>query len=225
MVGEDVRRVRIMLGGPAQLTDGAVGSVTRVVADAKGPTLCHLVVRLDHGEGPPRLVPTAQVEVTRGIVWLGVPAAGFAQLEAAEETERAAVTVLGSSSGRGGAPAWVQLAVAGGMGLGMAGVCGPLPVIHEKVPFGEVTVRRGECVHATDGRIGRVQGIEIDPEDHHVTGVILEEGHFWRRRCVAIPGGAVVQLHEGIQVAITRHEVASLPPLRLERHARGSARG
>jgi hypothetical protein len=49
-------------------------------------------------------------------------------------------------------------------------------------PLNEVEVRRGEHVHATDGDIGRVQGLVIDPSDHHVTHVLLQEGHLWGRR-------------------------------------------
>ena len=31
-------------------------------------------------------------------------------------------------------------------------------VTYDRVPAGEMTVRRGEPIHATDGEIGRVQG-------------------------------------------------------------------
>ncbi len=35
--------------------------------------------------------------------------------------------------------------------------------------MGEVEVRRGDQLHATDGWIGSVERLVIDPEDHHVT--------------------------------------------------------
>ena len=38
----------------------------------------------------------------------------------------------------------------------------PQPVTYDTVPLDEVEVRRGEHVHATDGDIGRVQGLVID---------------------------------------------------------------
>jgi hypothetical protein len=50
------------------------------------------------------------------------------------------------------------------------------------VPLGEVVVRRGEHVFATDGAIGRVQGLVIHPGDHGVTHVLLEMGQQLRRR-------------------------------------------
>jgi hypothetical protein len=66
------------------------------------------------------------------------------------------------------------------MGIGMEGA--PGTVVYDKVPLNEVEVRRGEHVHATDGDIGRVQGLVIDPSDHHVTHVLLQEGHLWGRK-------------------------------------------
>jgi hypothetical protein len=40
---------------------------------------------------------------------------------------------------------------------------------YDAVPLDEVEVRRGEAVHATDGHIGKVQGLVIDPDSYHVT--------------------------------------------------------
>ena len=58
------------------------------------------------------------------------------------------------------------------------------------VSSGEVAVRRGEQVHAVDGEIGQVQGLAIAPHNHHVTHVLLQQGHLWGRKEVAIPIGA-----------------------------------
>jgi sporulation protein YlmC with PRC-barrel domain len=77
----------------------------------------------------------------------------------------------------------------------------------------EVEVRRGEHVHATDGHIGRVQGLVIDANNHHVTHVLLQEGHLWGRKEVAIPIRAVIGVDDGIQLNITKQQVQDLPPV------------
>ena len=46
-------------------------------------------------------------------------------------------------------------------------------------------------MHATDGDIGRVQGLVIDAKTRQVTHVLLQEGHLWGQRELAIPIGAV----------------------------------
>jgi sporulation protein YlmC with PRC-barrel domain len=86
-------------------------------------------------------------------------------------------------------------------------------VTYDKLPLGEVAVRRGQHVHATDGDIGQVQGLVIDSRDQHVTHVLLQEGHLWGRKEVAIPISAVTGVQDGIQLSITRQEVQDLPPV------------
>ena len=61
------------------------------------------------------------------------------------------------------------------------------PVTTDALPLGEVAVRRDEIVHASDGEIGRVAGLVIEPVNHHVTHVLLQEGHFWGRKEVVHP--------------------------------------
>ncbi len=89
-------------------------------------------------------------------------------------------------------------------------------VTYDTVPLGEVAVRRGEHVHATDGDIGQVQGLVIDPRNHHVTHVLLQEGHLWGRKEVAIPISAVAGVDDGIRLNITKHEVQDLPPVDID---------
>ena len=82
--------------------------------------------------------------------------------------------------------------------------------------MGEVEVRRGEHVHASDGNIGRVQGLVIDPGDHHVTHVLLQQGHLWGKKEIAIPISAVKDVaSDGLRLNLTKDEVRDLPPVDL----------
>ena len=72
------------------------------------------------------------------------------------------------------------------------GITSPVPaILQDVVPLGEADVDRGDPVHALDGEIGRVQGLLVDPDDHRVTHVLLQEGHLWGRKKVSIPVSAV----------------------------------
>jgi len=78
-------------------------------------------------------------------------------------------------------------------------------------------VRRGDQVHATDGNTGRVQGLVIDPGDHHVTHVLLQEGHLWGRKEVAIPITAVTEIDDaGIRLNLSTQGVEDLTPVNVE---------
>jgi hypothetical protein len=89
------------------------------------------------------------------------------------------------------------------------------PMFSDRVPLGEVEIRRGDPVHARDGLIGAVQGLVIDPADHHVTHVILQEGHVWGRKQVAIPIRAANRAGYEIRVDLTKDEIEALPPVSL----------
>jgi PRC-barrel domain len=85
-------------------------------------------------------------------------------------------------------------------------------------------VRRSERAQATDGEIGQVEGLVIDPGNHHVAHVLLQEGHLWGRKQVAIPIGAVTRGDGGIRLNITKRQVQELPPVSIDHPRPGTAR-
>jgi hypothetical protein len=192
-------------------TDGICGELIRVVVDPVARTVTHLVVEPKHRQGLGRLVPLDLVEATTGEIQLRATVAEFEQLAEAEETEFLLGTGGYAGYGPGQVLSWPYYGLGGDMGLGMGNIA--QPIVYDKVPLGEVAVRRGEHVHATDGDIGRVQGLVMDAEDHHVTHVLLQEGHFWGRKEVAIPIGAVSGVDDGIRLSITKQQVQDLPPV------------
>jgi sporulation protein YlmC with PRC-barrel domain len=212
------------IGTEVSCTDGVCGEVSRVVVDPVARVVTHLAVEPKHGSGLGRLVPLALVDATEDEIRLRCTLAEFGQLEAAEE-----VKFLPGSGGYGTygsaqALSWPYYGLGGvggvgGMGLGLGGGLGqglesvPQTVTYDKVPLNEVEVRRGEHVHATDGNIGQVQGLVIDPRDHHVTHVLLQEGHLWGRKEVAIPISAVTGVADGIRLNISKQQVQDLPPV------------
>ena len=202
------------IGAEVSCTDGVCGELIRVVVDPVARVVTHLVVEPKHRTGLGKLVPLGRLDAAKPEeIRLRCTLAEFDQLAAAEETR-----FLPGSSGYGAYGAeqafswpYYGLGVGGGLGLGMGGV--PLAVTYDKVPLDEVEVRRGEHVHAADGDIGRVQGLVIDASDHHVTHVLLQEGHLWGRKEVAIPISAVTGVDDGIRLSITKQQVQDLPPV------------
>jgi hypothetical protein len=221
------------IGAKATCSDGDCGEVTRVVVDPIAEEVTHLAVEPRHPEGLARLVPLSLIDADASEVRIRCTLAEFARLDPAEETQFV--------PGPAGYPAYEPQQVLAwpyyglgigsglslGSGLAMGGIGmsdGPVSqaVTYDTVPLGEVTVRRGEPVHASDGEIGRVQGLVIDRSSRHVTHVLLQEGHLWGRKEVAIPIGAVASTDAGIQLKITKKDVADLPPVATD-HAGGPA--
>jgi sporulation protein YlmC with PRC-barrel domain len=197
------------IGADATCTDGVCGEVSRVVVDPVAGTVTHLVVEPKHRQGLGRLVPLDLVDATSGEIRLRCTVAAFEKLDDAEETLFLPGTGGYGGYGPGQVLAWPYY------GLAVGNVSPPLT--YDKVPLGEVAVRRGEQVHASDGDIGRVQGLVIDARDRHVTHVLLQEGHLWGRKEVAIPIGAVTGVdRDGISLNITKQQVEDLPPVEVD---------
>jgi|SRR5580658_2373387 sporulation protein YlmC with PRC-barrel domain len=204
------------IGAAVSGTDGAIGKVSRVVVDPIAKVVTHLIVEPTHDLDVSRLVPLSLIDsATPDEIKLNCTKAAFGQLEVAEETHFLPGEPGDPSYQPGESVTWPYYTLAvesGGFGPGGIGVGGlPLPLTYDKLPPGEVGVRRGERVHATDGEIGRVQGLVIDASDHHVTHVLLQEGHLWDRKDVAIPISAVTKVDDGIQLNISKQNVQDLP--------------
>lgn len=185
------------IGARASCSDGFCGEVSRLIIDPAAGTVTQLVITPGHQRETGRLVPLDLIDTTAGEIRLRCTTAEFNQLEHAAERE--VVEGLGGGSGL--------------IGTGYGAQPGnPTTIVEDVVPAGETDVGPGERVHAVDGEIGRVQGFLVNPGDHRVTHVLLQEGHFWGRKEVAIPISAVTRVAGGIQLNITKKQVGDLPP-------------
>jgi sporulation protein YlmC with PRC-barrel domain len=185
------------MGATASCVDGPGGKVSRVIIDPATETVTHLVIQPKHRLGVGRLVPLDLVETTAGDIRLRCTVEEFGGLEPAQETE-------------------LIDDVTAGLGLGLNAPMGTIspvqPIVQDVVPLGEADVDRGDPVHALDGEIGRIQGLLVDPDDHRVTHVLLQEGHLWGRKKVSIPASAVTGVENGIWLSLTKKQVEDLPP-------------
>jgi len=202
------------IGAEASCSDGVCGQVSRVVVDPVARAVTHLVVKPKHGHGLGRLVPLDLVDASTGEIRLRCTLAEFEKLERGEEKHFRP----GGNPYPGYHPDQVLEMAHYGLRsyLGQPGQS----VTYDSVPRGEVAVRRGDLVFATDGDIGQVQGLVIDPGSRQVTHVLLQEGHLRGRKEVAIPISAVTVLDDGIHLSITKQQVQDLPPVGIDHPGR-----
>lgn len=201
------------IGADARCSDGVCGKVTHVVVDPVKRLVTHLVVEPRHRPGLGRLVPLDLVDAaTLKEVRLRCTRAEFDQLGFAEETDFAAGTSLEEYPGYSAEqilmlPYYSPIA---GQDLPLTREHEPTG-IYDSLPPGEVGVRRNQRVYASDGEIGRVEGLVIDSGSHHVSHVLLQEGHVFGRREVTLPIGAVTGVVDGVHLNITKRQVENLP--------------
>jgi sporulation protein YlmC with PRC-barrel domain len=198
----------LVLGSAAVCSDGYRGELRAVVLDPAAGTVTHLVVEPEGRSGLARLVPLALAGAAPDGVGLRCTEAEFRALAAAEET-LAEFTLAYEVP--------VQLLPAGWRGTGGPITDGgAIPRIPERetvdvIPPGEVEEYGGEPVHASDGDIGQLRGLRVDPATGGVTHVLVREGHLLARKDVAVPFGSVAGLGDGIRLSLTRQQVRDLP--------------
>jgi len=108
----------------------------------------------------------------------------------------------------------------GGLGVGIAGGYEEqVGVVYDRIPKGEVEVRRASTVTSSDGHdLGRVDGFLVDGD--HITHFVLERGHLWGRREVTIPINLVTSVEsDAVTIGLSKDEVGKLPVHKVHRHA------
>jgi sporulation protein YlmC with PRC-barrel domain len=207
------------IGTVASGSDGAVGTLIRVIVDPTVEEVTHLVIEPEHRPDLGRLVPLDLVDFNdpSGGISLRCTKEQFENLDPAEDTQIIPATDAYGGYGAGQVSYMPYYGLEGGgmavPGVGGAGAIAPQVVATDSIPLGEVEIRRGDPVQATDGDIGRVQGLVIHPRSRHVTHFLLQEGHLWGKKEVAIPISAVASTRDGIQLTISKREVHDLPPV------------
>ncbi len=73
----------------------------------------------------------------------------------------------------------------------------------------------GARVDTTDGHVGNLTRVVIDPVaqalTHLAMHMLLQPGHLWGRKQVAIPIGSTARIDDEIRVARTKEQVQGLP--------------
>ena len=89
---------------------------------------------------------------------------------------------------------------------------------YDRVPKGEVEIRRASAVTSSNGEhLGHVDGFVVDG-DGYIAHLVLEHGHLWGKREIAIPIGAVARTQsDEVVLSWSTDEVGALTPLPVHR--------
>jgi CheY-like chemotaxis protein len=186
------------------------GTSVALVMNPVTEEVTHMVVRERHAPHRERLVPTSVVgKTTFEQMELRCSAAELAKMEPFVETHFVKVKV----------PHYLST---GGMLAFPYAIPDPkvekVAMHSEQIPPNELAVRRGAWVHATDGRIGKVDEFLVDPTNCHVTHLVLREGHLWAQKEIAIPISEIKRLgEEEVHLKLSKAQVEQLPEVPIHR--------
>lgn len=214
--------MRLELDKPVLCEDEEVGTLADLVVDPVAKRVTHLVVKAEHGVGSSHLVPIELVEPTEQVGGIALTCSR-AELEALPPVEEFTYLRLGEVATKD--PDW-DVGVSDVLALpyydstGLAGpveAVGDMGVVYDRVPKGEVELRRSSRVMAANGDyIGDVDGFLVDED--HITHFVLERGHLWGRREVTVPIGAVASVKSDVvTLSLSKDEIGALPSHRVHR--------
>lgn len=88
---------------------------------------------------------------------------------------------------------------------------GDIGVIYDRIPKGEVEIRRSSPVLSPEDReIGTVDGLIVD--EYRISHLVVRSGHLWRRREVALPVAAVARWSiDEVGIRLSADELRSYP--------------
>jgi sporulation protein YlmC with PRC-barrel domain len=190
-------------------TDGRCGRSTHIILNPATEQVTHLVVREKRPSTVERLVPVKLVAQTAAeVILLNCSLEQFANLEPFNQSEFVYRDVPHHATDPSLTLLWPYSVPA-------------KRIVDDKIrpiPPGELAVRRGAQVRATDGRIGRVDEFMVDPETGNITHLCLREGYIREGKQVCIPVSEIDRIQEKVvYLKIDREAVAALPPIPINR--------
>jgi sporulation protein YlmC with PRC-barrel domain len=213
--------LRLELGSRVDCIDEEFGELVDVVVDPATRRLTHLVVEPRGGDLIARLVPIDAAQTgsdATGAVELRLTAEEVRRLPPVHEVAYLRVGDLPVDD-----PEWdvgIQQVLAPPYytAYELEPISTDFAVMYDRIPKSDVEIRRASMVASADGHhLGHVDGFVVDPDDH-ITHLVLERGHLWGRRDVAIPIGAVASIeNDAVTLSLTRDEVGALPEVRIQR--------
>jgi sporulation protein YlmC with PRC-barrel domain len=218
--------MRLEIGNRVRCTDGVYGELADIVIDPLEKRVTHLVVQPERGEGEARLVP---IELAKGrddeqreieLECTLDEAQGFESVHVSAYLRLGELPVE-DPDWDVGVQDFLAMPYYPGLDVGASpgGLDSHVTMYYDRVPKGEVEVRRASAVISADGHsLGEVDGFVVDA-DEHITHLVLERGHLWGRKEVTIPIGAVARVEsDAVHVALSKDEVGALPAVRVGRH-------
>jgi sporulation protein YlmC with PRC-barrel domain len=186
--------MRLELGKRARCTDGAVRELVDLVVDVSSRRVTHLVVQPGGNPDEARLVPVALAEAGAGDEEIALRCAA-AELEEMSRVHEHAFLGRGERTEEEDGwdvgvrdmqvvPDYAAAPFAGNPNSDVI-------VAYDRVPAGEIELRHASAIYSADQHhLGSVDGVVVD-DDGLISHLLLERGHLWWKREIAIPASAI----------------------------------
>jgi len=208
----------LRLDAHLQTTDGLSGTLADVVLDPVKRSVTHGGVRAGDPDPAARLVPLQLVTGGAGSgdsLSMTCTAEQFEQLESIQGYAYLPVDERPAPDSEWdvGVEDVVMMPSYQGADLGVytAEIDPNVGVTYDRVPKGEVEIRRSSVVASSDDHeLGAVDAVVV--ENGRITHVVVEKGHLWWHRAVSVPIESVATLEtNAIGLSLAKAEFGKLP--------------
>ncbi len=201
--------MKLPLNVDVHCTDGRWGRSTYIIYNPATETVTHVVVKELRSPQTERLVPVNWIkETTPDLILLGHTGEEVNGLDPFNQTDFVKRDVSHYATDP-------QLTLLWPYRVPVEQV---VVDTRRQIPPGQLAVRRGARVRATDGRVGQVDEFMVDPDSGHITHLVLREGLPWDKRHVDIPISAIDRIEENVvYLNLNKKDIEALPFIQLRR--------
>jgi sporulation protein YlmC with PRC-barrel domain len=208
-------KMKLELGTSIRCADGATRELVDVVIDSSSSRVTHLVIRPAQHAEDARLVPislASRAEDGESEISLNCGAADLERFDPVHKFE-----ILRAGERPNEDPKWdvgvEDIVVAPNYAPTAFGDYGgsldsDVTISYDKVPKGEIELRHASSVYSADGHhLGSVDAVVVDDGDR-LTHLLLERGHLWWKREVALPAEAISKFESDmLTLGLTKREL------------------
>jgi len=220
--------MRIVVGMPAEASDGLWGELADVVIDPVRRRLTHLIVQPPRRHDEARLVPIealARCDHRLELSWTTEQIERAPRVEQSDYHEMGEWPELEEGWDIGVSRVWAQPYYPSADWLDdgtrfetMLDSTLPITETFDRIPAGTSEIRRTSEVWSSDHhRVGTVDAFVIGP-DEAISHLVLDHGHLWGRRDITVPIGDVATIRsDRVELRATKDEVGSYPSVPFRR--------
>jgi len=207
--------MKLELGTSIRCADGATRELVDVVIDSTSSRVTHLVIRPAQHAEDARLVPislASRAEDGESEISLNCGAADLERFDPVHKFE-----ILRAGERPNEEPKWdvgvEDIVVAPNYAPTAFGDYGgsldsDVTISYDRVPKGEIELRHASSVYSADGHhLGSVDAVVVDDDDR-LTHLLLERGHLWWKREVALPADSISKFESDmLTLGLTKREL------------------
>ena len=208
-------KMKLELGTLIRCADGATRELVDVVIDSSSSRVTHLVIRPAQHAEDARLVPislASRAEDGESEISLNCGAADLERFDPVHKFE-----ILRAGERPNEDPKWdvgvEDIVVAPNYSPTAFGDYGgsvdsDVTISYDRVPKGEIELRHASSVYSADGHhLGSVDAVVVDDDDR-LTHLLLERGHLWWKREVALPAESISKFESDmLTLGLTKREL------------------